>query len=328
LKAQRPAKYVWSFSDFCRIASRHESDFADMGTVVSQGKYEGATYTFKDNGSAVLAIAHVDTVQSSAYASIFKCKGEQVLLCPRLDDRLGVYVITRMLPAMGITCDLLLTTGEEVGCSSAELFIAEKDYNWCFSFDRSGTDVVLYQHDTKRLRRVMRKNGFVVGDGSFSDISSLDIGCAGVNFGVGYYDAHGLHAYAKLSETFRMVDKFAGFYAKYANARLPFDPGSRLDTMSGWRRSWKSGYGAGYHNRGYVEAAYEHYGRNGYESVTYPPGEVIWDRSGNKMTKGEMLDFYARHDEWDETQPLDGETPDEQLERLADEASRHVDDGR
>jgi len=326
---KREAKYAWSFGEFCRIASRHESDFADMGTVVSQGTYEGSTYTFKDNGSSVLAIAHVDTVQSSAFASMFRCKGEHVLLCPRLDDRLGVYVITRMLPAMGITCDLLLTTGEEVGQSSAELFVAEKDYNWTFSFDRSGSDVVLYQHDTKRLRRMMRKNGFVVGNGSFSDISSLDIGCSGINFGVGYYDAHSLHAYAKLSETFRMVNKFAAFHAKYANVRLPFDPASRLDTMSGWRRNWQTGYTSGYHNRGYVDRAYPNYGSsNGYNSAGYPQSDVIWENdTPRKMTHGEMLDWYGRHDEWDETQP-EHETPDETVERLADEASRHVDNGR
>lgn len=161
MKKTLTAEQAFSFTEFCAIASRDERDFADFGTVVTQGdrRDEGSTYTFKDNGSPVLAVAHLDTVQEASYSSIFRVKGERVLLCPRLDDRLGVYIITRLLPRMGITCDLLLTTGEEVGCSSAELFLTDKQYNWAFSFDRSGADCVLYQHDHKKLRRVLRFMG-------------------------------------------------------------------------------------------------------------------------------------------------------------------------
>ena len=262
------ARQAFSFPQFAAIASRSENEFSDFGTVVTQGHGEGSTYTYKDNGCDVLGVAHVDTVQHGAHSSLIRVNGETVLLCPRLDDRLGVYIITRLLPALGITCDWLLTTGEEVGCSSAENFTAGKEYNWAFSFDRSGEDVVLYQHDFKALRRVMRKGGFTVGQGSFSDLSSLDIGCAGVNFGCGYYDAHGVHAYAVLSETFRMVDKFCAFYEKHAKGRLPFNPRSRHQVMKSYRGYYGHGYGT---VRGYSDYA------------GYPDGkhtERIWTPDG------------------------------------------------
>lgn len=326
MKRNLTAQKAFSFPEFCSIASRAEHDFSDFGTVITQGNRneEGSTYTFKDNGSSVLAVAHLDTVQSGSYSSIIYVKGERVLLCPRLDDRLGVYIITRMLPRMGITCDLLLTTGEEVGMSSAELFLTDKQYNWAFSFDRAGADVVLYQHHHKQLCRVLRKAGFKIGDGTFSDISSLDIGCSGINFGCGYYDPHGQHAYAKLSETFRMVDKFAEFHAKHGERFLPYDKNSQYRTMSGYQRQWwkseryyagKSVYSTGY-------------------SAGYPQDEKIWSGNGYKgsgfATKGQYLDWYGRHDEWDtidatnesEAERLWREEQEEQLETLADQALR------
>ena len=296
---------VFSFAEFAKIASRHEEDFSDFGTVVTQGQGEGSTYTFKDNASEVLGVAHVDTVQQGAHSSLISIGKERVLLCPRLDDRLGVYIITRLLPKLGITCDWLLTTGEEVGCSSAELFLPEKEYKWAFSFDRMGADCVLYQYEHKALTRLMRKNGFRVGQGSFSDLSSLDIGCSGVNFGCGYYDAHGLHAYAKLSETFKMVDLFAAFYAKFKDTRLPFDPCSRSYTMSAW-----------HHGRN----SYTHCGRNGYYGGSGYVGYSGYPESWNQNDK--YLAWY---------QTDENLTQEEKFEILADEAQRYqggADNGR
>ncbi len=53
---------------------------------------------------------------------------------------------------MGINVDVLLTTGEEMGQSSAAYFDpGEKKYNWMFQFDRGGTDVVTYDYGDKSL---------------------------------------------------------------------------------------------------------------------------------------------------------------------------------
>jgi hypothetical protein len=172
-------------------------------------------------------------------------------MSPTLDDRLGVYIITRLLPKLGVNCDWLLTTGEEIGESSAELFRTDKNYNWAFSFDRAGTDVVLYQYDHKALRKLLRKAGFRVAEGMFSDLSFLDIGCSGINFGCGYHDNHSPGAYAILSDVFTMVDRFTSFHRKHESVRLPYNPGY---AMTGWRN--------------YRRPAYQHCGRNGYSAYT------------------------------------------------------------
>jgi hypothetical protein len=268
----KPSK-VFSFAEYAKIAARHESDFSDFGTVVTQGNDNGNTYTFQDNGSDILGVAHVDTVQQGSEANLIKVNGGKVLLSPRLDDRLGVYIITRMLPALGVTCDWLLTTGEETGDSSAELFIAAKEYHWAFSFDRAGTDVVCYQHEHKALSRVLRKAGFKIGQGTFSDLSFLDVGCTGVNFGCGYHNPHSEHAYALLGETFYMVDLFQRFYRRHASERLPFKSESRYDVQS--RYYGRSVYG---NSKSY------RYGETGYIGYTGYP-EKNWTRSQNEYLR-------------------------------------------
>lgn len=276
---------LFSFEEFNKIAARDEADFADFGTTVTQGSGEGNTYTFADNGSNVLGVAHLDTVQAANHSSILRVGKERVLLSPRLDDRLGVYIITKLLPRMGITCDWLLTTGEESGQSSAENFIADKTYNWAFSFDRAGTDVVLYQFDHKPLRRILRKAGFKVGDGTFSDLSFLDVGCSGINFGCGYHDCHSINAYAFLSDTCRQVKLFAAFYAKYEATKLPYNHATPWSSYtrgynpyasSGW--PYSNGYAQTY-GRGYV-TKYDQRGRD-YLDWADPDDPYARYRDGN-----------------------------------------------
>ena len=48
------ASKAFNLAQFAKIEARHESDFDDFGTVVSIGKGEGSTYTYRDNGSNVL----------------------------------------------------------------------------------------------------------------------------------------------------------------------------------------------------------------------------------------------------------------------------------
>src|SRR4030095_2411465 len=231
-------KTAFSFRDYAKIAAMGESDFAQLGEHVSIGKFDGESYTYVDNGSAVLGVAHLDTVQDHREASIIRVNGERVLLSPVLDDRLGVYIITRLLPRLGIVCDWLLTTGEEIGQSSAELFNAKKAYNWAFSFDRSGTDVVLYHYEHKALKRLLRRAGFKIGNGTFSDLSFLNADCSGINFGCGYHSAHSPHAYAILSETFSMVGKFRQFWHAFKNVRLPY---KKRSPYTRWDRGYLGG---------------------------------------------------------------------------------------
>ncbi len=127
-----------------------------------------------------------------------------------------------LLPALGITCDWLLTTGEESGQSTAQDFETDKQYNWVIEFDRGGTDVVLYQYEDDHLVDLIEDCGARVGVGSYSDIADLDfLGCKAMNWGVGYADYHSERSHAWLEDTFRMVARFAKFYEANSETFLP-----------------------------------------------------------------------------------------------------------
>jgi len=170
-------------------------------------------YVYQDRGAKILGIAHLDNVDETRRCDIVETAAGAVVFSPALDDRLGVYVICDLLPKLGVQCDVLLTTGEESGRSTAAYFYTEKQYNWMFQFDRGGTDVVSYQYETADLKDKVRQSGTYMGQGSFSDICFLDdLKVTGVNWGVGYQDYHGPRSHAFLEDMFRMVQSFMRFY--------------------------------------------------------------------------------------------------------------------
>jgi hypothetical protein len=171
-----------------------------------------------DNGSNVLAIAHMDTVMDTKDFFITDQKGPNPTVhdCPQLDDRLGVWVLLYLLPHLdpNFKYDILLTDSEEVGQSTAKDFVTDKQYNYIFEFDRAGTDVVTYDYSSGYWDAQMEKISHV-GHGSFSDISyAQHLGCKGVNIGVGYYGQHTKKCYAKLNETVDMAQKFLNWANK------------------------------------------------------------------------------------------------------------------
>lgn len=124
--------------------------------------------------------------------------------------------------------DLLLTDGEERGCSTARWFVPPRRYNWMFSFDRAGTDVVMYQYDSPANRRLLHRAGFRVGVGSYSDIVDLGfLRCSGFNFGTGYHRQHRPDCYADLRETREMVSRFYSFWSSVRCESLPRSLGQR-----------------------------------------------------------------------------------------------------
>lgn len=182
-------------------------------------------YYYQDNGSDVLAIAHLDSVQSDGTCNVVETAAGLLVTSGTLDDRLGAYVILDLLPRLGITCDWLLTTDEEIGQSTADEFFTDKPYNWMFQFDRGGTDVVMYEYETDALCELVEDSGARVGLGSYSDICMLDhLGIAGFNWGVGYQDYHSARSHAWLEDTFRMVARFVKFYEANATTRLDHTP--------------------------------------------------------------------------------------------------------
>lgn len=211
-------------------------------------------YHFADHGSDILAVAHLDTVARDRSTVIVDSAAGPVVHGGALDDRLGAYVVCELLPHLGVKVDLLLTTDEETGQSTAEEFQTVKPYNWIIEFDRGGSDVVMYQYETTYLRGLVNASGARVGVGSFSDIASLEhLGVAAFNWGVGYDgNYHSVRGYAFLTDTFAMVDKFLRFHAANATRRLPHSERShrilssaQRDT-SRWDQEWSAMYEAMY----------------------------------------------------------------------------------
>lgn len=181
-------------------------------------------YLFRDNGADVLAVAHLDTVAApTARACHFvDTEAGPVVFSRALDDRLGAYIILELLPALGVATDLLLTTGEESGRSTAAYFLPSKDYHHVIEFDRGGTDVVLYQFDDDDTRTLVESAGARVGDGIFSDICELEhLGVKCFNWGVGYRDYHTRRSHAFLDDTVDMVESYLTFYEQNEGVRLP-----------------------------------------------------------------------------------------------------------
>jgi len=172
----------------------------------------------------VLAVAHLDTVvrPDQRQCEYIKTAGGEIVYSGALDDRLGAYVILDMLPKLGVNVDVLLTTGEETGESTAAFFQPPKDYNWVIEFDRGGTDVVMYQYDDMETTELVEMTGADVGVGTFSDIAFLEhLGVKAFNWGVGYQDYHSVRSHAYLDDLFLMLDHFLDFHDANADTVLP-----------------------------------------------------------------------------------------------------------
>jgi hypothetical protein len=244
LKQVREAFDVSALSAICMA---DESYFEKYGKVfVRDNKKENFAFYCQDDVSDVLGVAHLDSVQKKKdFGVAHYISGRELVMSPTLDDRLGVYVICELLPKLGIKTDILLTTDEEQGNSTARLFSTDKKYKWMFQFDRTGDDVVMYQYDTPALRAKLVEAGFKCGNGSASDISKLgDLGCSGMNFGVGYEDYHYERAWADLNVMFSQVAHFMKFYKTHKSEHLVYDKTvHKTTTVIG--SSWTSGPSGG-----------------------------------------------------------------------------------
>lgn len=181
----------------------------------------------------VLAVVHMDTALGMK-EPIFAPTG---VISAALDDRLGAYTILWELGHLPY--DVLLTTGEEIGRSSAQYFRpAEHAYNWIFSFDRRGTGAVLYQYETDKTVGLLEKVDVRVETGSFSDISYMGhLGVSGINFGVGYNGEHSHKCSARYEDIRTCVNNFRRFWSLFQNKRL-------THTEERWSRYGRGGYNA------------------------------------------------------------------------------------
>lgn len=201
----------------------------DLGGEVV-GKF-GQQYAFKDNGSNILAVAHLDTLRQDNHFEVVRLSGDTLVFNSKLDDRLGVYTILDLLPRLGIVCDILLTENEELGASTAANFVANKQYNWIVEFDRSGTDVVTYEYDWDLVREY-----FDTGVGTFSDISKLQsLKCKALNVGIGYYNEHDKRSYFVVEEYIEQIAAFFRFWTDHADLHYPHEPVKCSYGYQGWQ---------------------------------------------------------------------------------------------
>lgn len=206
-----------------QICRKHTNEFRTYGKFVKTiDSDKGHGYVYIDNGSDILAVAHLDSVQENRFP--FKIKGDRIY-SPVLDDRLGAYTVLDLLPQLGIVVDVLLCDLEEVGMTTAADFVTDKQYNWMVEFDRAGGDAVVYQYRDTAWLTALRAAGFKIGYGSFSDISALDAtGVCGVNIGVGYANYHSKDAYFDLAVYLDNIAKFATFYNTNRDITFKHDP--------------------------------------------------------------------------------------------------------
>lgn len=244
---------IFDIAKMIEHVSAEEKYFDSFGKLE---KTKDGRIVFIDRGASILAVAHTDTVRETKFNGLFSStpgrvsdksftvlpkldskihKGKTsdnhpfmsmkkhltIFAAAGLDDRLGVYIITEILPQLNIEVDVLLTTNEERGDSTAKKFhelYPDKKYNWIIEFDRRGDDVVMYQYDKPELRDKLKEIGAKPSTGSYTDICDLwELGCAGFNWGTGYHYAHSLDSFAILQVTAEQIAIFAKFYDKYKN---------------------------------------------------------------------------------------------------------------
>jgi len=183
---------------------------------------ENGPLIFVDRGAQVLGVAHLDTALPYAdHFGIVRGDSFRGVVCPHLDDRLGAYILLDLLPSIGVKTDVLLTDGEEIGLSTGTHFVPRKEYHWIFSFDRSGTDVVLYRYEDPALVRLLKEYRFKVGYGTFSDICFMEhLGVKGINFGCGYVMQHTEWCAVDLDDTVAAVSRFKQFWKNNHTTRM------------------------------------------------------------------------------------------------------------
>lgn len=183
---------------------------------------------YRDLGSDVLAVAHIDAVGDDTHFGAFRLLGKDwYVFSPWLDDRLGAFIILDVLPALGFKYDLLLCTNEEHGQSTGQFFVPppDKKYRYLVEFDRMGDDVVNYQYNQPEMEKALRAAGFPFpGRGTYTDIVTLEgLHVGAFNVAIGYEQPHSEWCRANLTVTFRQLVKYCRFAEATEGIAFPFD---------------------------------------------------------------------------------------------------------
>ena len=201
-----------NLSEVCKMEKK---EFRPFGKTIENPLGE---LIFQDNNAPILGVAHLDSVSYQEPVFVKQNKGI-FIICPQLDDRLGVWTLLNLK----FNCDILLTDCEETGKSTGQFFHPEKQYNWIFSFDRGGTDAVTYDYWGDKWDALIAQY-YQIGWGSFSDICFMEhLGCKGVNVGIGYYKQHTLLCHASIERSVELKKRFEKFTKKYSNEFFPHE---------------------------------------------------------------------------------------------------------
>lgn len=202
------------------------------------GFVDNGQYSFRPGKlpTSPLVVCHADTVVDFGYGPHnFSIKGSKVTSIA-LDDRLGIACMVDAIHTKSALsdCAMLVCNDEEIGKSTAQFFNEDVIPNWMVELDRRGDDVVAYEYDTPLLRSLLRSVGWVVGNGSFSDICYLEsLGVIGFNMGVGYHMEHSQECHANLKDTHRQIGKLLNFLQAFGDIRLDYEPDTYADTGFG-----------------------------------------------------------------------------------------------
>lgn len=232
--------------------------FAHLGVLGAETdpKFPGR-HIYIDRGSKVLGVAHLDSVNNPTH---FWCNSK-FIAAPTIDNRMGAWILLHGLPSMGIYPDVLLTENEESCNSTGEDFQpTEVKWNWMFSFDRKDNDVVLYQYGFGQLQTAIKEHGFTIGQGSYSDISSMGhLHIEGANFGCGMQDYHSAHGYVLVEMLTKQLLKFAKLWKTIEHTKFPWE-----ERPSYHRKSKRHSNGANYTAQDFGDSMY--YGENYYRN--------------------------------------------------------------
>lgn len=174
----------------------------------------------------IALVAHADTVFDTPPTHIFYDSQQQILWSPQglgADDRAGIYAI---LSLASLKPHILITTGEESGCTGATAFTQAFPkfpfpLHFFIQLDRRGSqDSVYYSCGNASFQSYINSFGFTTASGSFTDITVLSpqYGIASTNLSVGYYREHSptefLSTY-QLRSTIRKVGQILSTPSKF-----------------------------------------------------------------------------------------------------------------
>lgn len=257
--------------------------FTKEGKTVKEGK----GWLFIDGTNPVMLTAHLDTVHKELPQQIVYENG--MIYSPQGiggDDRCGVYSIMRILKE--IDCPVVFCEDEEIGGVGSEIFVTTKLFKdlkksgkvqYVIDLDRKGNkDAVYYSLDNRDFEDFIEEKYWEGEWGSFTDICNIcpELGVAGVNLSVGYYNQHTLSEYVVLSELEKTIEETKKLI-KRTNPEAKFEYIEKHRSAYGWGGyyGWGSSYSDDYYKDNYsswdLEQTYyyiTYYGVSG-EEVTF-----------------------------------------------------------